>query len=219
MKNFRLLLLLLIFSYAAKSTAQELKEFATEEKKTTIKNSTNFIPDGYEIVTENNKDNICIADFNNDTILDFVVLLASGENNKAYANSKDIRLAIFEGQNDGTFKLKNQTGNLTYAFIYYSIADRLSVDAKNTIHLKHQSMRHDYILKIKYQNTTKDYVLIGAEYANYGSGISSREHSSTNFITGERIFKGPKNKITKVATKLKPIAIISDDTVYDLISD
>ena len=69
-----------------------------EEVKSKIKRFNDFIPSDYELVISRNELNKVMSDFNKDGISDYAVLLASGKNDRDYSNTKDVRLAIFEGQ-------------------------------------------------------------------------------------------------------------------------
>ena len=130
----------------------ESKENITIEKKSI----DNVIPNGYEVVFSGNKPNQKKADLNKDGIDDYVILLTNGTKNDEYSNTTNVKLTIFEGQKDGSFILKNETGNLTYAFIYNSLDARIEITDTNIISVKHQSMRHDYELKFRYQNKNLD---------------------------------------------------------------
>ena len=168
----------------------------------------------------NNKQHKITADLNNDGISDYVVLLASGKNSKNYSNSKNVRLAILEGQNNGSFKLKSQTGNLTSSFIYMNPSKRIKVANKNVISIKHQSMRHDFELKFRYESKYKNYMLIGSEYNNYGNAIhDGAGNISSNFLAGKRVSTIGGKKTIEIAKELKPISAVDDYNIYELISE
>lgn len=219
-----LISILLISCNNSEKKNKPVKENEILKEKAEIKTHaiTEFIPNGFEIVQSENEPNKIMSDFNNDGISDYIVLLASGKNNKDYSNSKDIRLAIYEGVNNGNYKLKSKTGNLTSAFVYNNLHKRvINVVNKNVISLKHQSMRHDYELKFRYENKYKDYMLIATEYNNYGSGGQSGRNVSTNFISGKRIstIDNEKRITNNIVKELKPISTINDDNIYYLISE
>lgn len=197
-----------------------LKEKSEQKEKTEIKtdNNTEFIPNGFEIIESGGELNKIRIDLNKDGISDYVVLVASGKNNKDYSNAKEIRLAIYEGKNNGSYELKSQTGNLTSAFLYANSDKRINIVNENVITLKHQSMRHDYELKIRYENKYKNYMLIGSEYNNYGSGGQSGENISLNYLTGKRVstITNGKKTTSNLDKELKPISIINDDNIYEL---
>lgn len=197
------------------------KTLAPKEKaEITMQHINAFIPSGFEIVESGSDVNQVMSDVNNDGISDYVVLLASGKNNKDYANSKNVRLAIFEGQHNGSFKLKSQTGNLTSSFLHTNPSKRINVADKNVIQLKHQSMRHDYELKFRYESKYKNYMLIGSEYHNYGNAMQDGAGTiSSNFLEGTRISTIDRKKTTKIEMKIKPISAIDDHTIYELISE
>jgi len=198
-----------------------LKQTAKQKEKVeiTMQNINGFIPTGYEIVESGNDLNKVMSDLNDNGISDYVVLLASGNNNKDYSNSKNVRLAIFEGQNNDSFKLRSQTGNLTSSFLHTNSNKRIKVVNKNVIKLKHQSMRHDYESKFRYESTYKNYMRIGSEYNNYGNAMQDGAGNiSSNFVAGKRISTINRKKITKVDTELKPISAIDDSNIYELIS-
>ncbi len=189
-----------------------------EEVKSKIKRFNDFIPSDYELVISRNELNKVMSDFNKDGVSDYAVLLASGKNNRDYSNTKDVRLAIFEGQADGSFILKSQTGNLTSAFLHVNPNRRIKVARANVISVKHESMRHDYELKIKYDKTYNDYMLIGSEYNNYGNAAKDGAGNiSSNFIEGKRVSTIGKNKTTNLDKKLLPISAINDGNIYELI--
>lgn len=192
-----------------------------KDNREEIKHNVNdYIPNGYEIVVSGYEENKIKADLNKDGISDYVVLLTNGSKSKEYSNATSVKLAIFEGQNNGSFKLKSETGNLTYSFIYTNLEQRIKVTNTNVISLKHQSMRHDYELKFRYENTYKDYMLIGSEYNNYGNVIhDGTGNTSTNFIYKERTSIMDETKTTCLDTELKPISEVNDNNIYDLISD
>lgn len=213
------LLLISILLTSCNSIEKENK-LAKEKAEIETKNINDFIPTGFEIVTSGTELNKIESDLNEDGISDYVILLASGKNNGNYSNSKNVRLAIFEGQKDGSFKLKSQTGNLTSSFLHVNPNKRVTIANKNVISLEHQSMRHDYKLKIRYQTKYKNYMLIGSEYNNYGNAIHyGAGNISSNFITAKRISTIKGKKITQLSKELKPISAIDDYNIYALISE
>ncbi|MDN3619610.1 hypothetical protein QWY81_09110 [Polaribacter undariae] len=204
-----------------KSTKTSKQEIAPKENIIVKDNDVdNFIPDGYEVVFSGNESNKIKADLNTDGILDYVILIANGNKKEKYSNATSVKLAIFEGQKDGSFILKNETGNLTYSFIYTNPDVRVKVTDTNIISIKHQSMRHDYELKFRYQNSYEDYMLIGAEYNNYGNAAHvGAGNTSTNFIFGKRTSTIDGNKTSNLDKLLTPISEVNDDNIYDLISN
>ena len=191
-----------------------------EKQNSVVQDLQGFIPEGYAIIRSGGKFNNVKADLNMDGIYDYVVLLSNGTESKDYADATRVTLAIFEGQTDGTFKLKNQTGNLTYAFIYTAVEQRLKVINNTVIILRHQSMRHDYELKFKYEADYEDYMLIGSDYNNYGNAMHiGAGNVSTNFVFGVRNETIDYIKTTYLNTVLQPISVVNADNVYDLISD
>jgi len=197
-----------------------LKEKLEQREKIKMQNINDFIPDGFEIVKSGNDLNKIISDLNKDGILDYVVLLASGRHSQDYSNSKNVRLAVFEGQNNGSFKLKSQTGNLTSSFLLINPGKRIKIVNKNVISLKHQSMRHDYELKFRYESKYENYMLIGSEYNNYGNAMQNGAGNiSSNFLAGKRISTIDGKKTTNVDKELIPISAIDDYSIYELISE
>ncbi|WP_290697745.1 hypothetical protein [Lacinutrix sp.] len=72
-------------------------------------------------------------------------------------------------------------------------------------------MRHDYKLKLRYENKYKDYILIGFEYNNYGNAMQDGAGNiSTNFITRKRTSTIDGKKTTLVDKEVKPISVIND---------
>lgn len=204
-----------------KLTKTSKQEIAPKENIIVKENDVdNFIPDGYEVVFSGNESNKIKADLNTDGILDYVILIANGTKNEKYSNATSVKLAIFEGQKDGSFILKNETGNLTYSFIYTNPDTRITVTDINIINLKHQSMRHDYELKFRYQNSYEDYMLIGAEYNNYGNATHvGAGNISTNFISRKRTSTIDGKKTSALDKILIPISEVNDNNIYDLISN
>ena len=141
-------------------------------------------------------------------------MLVQGNNKTDYSSASDVRLSIFEGQNNGTYSLKSQTGNLTSSFLHSNSSRRIKISNKNVLSLLHQSMRHDYELKFRYEKNRKDYMLIGSEFNNYNSG-----NTSTNFLSGKRIITEKESTTKNIAKGLKPISAVDDFSVYELISD
>ena len=178
-----------------------------------------FIPKGYEIVTAD-KDSIMVqSDLNGDKVSDYAILLSSQTMHNDNLDSTSVVLAIFEGHNDGSYQLKHQSGNLTSAFIHSVFDDILKVKDSNVLSLKHQSMRHDYELKFRYDKKYDDFILIESEYKNYGRGADDSENIKINFLTGTCITTTKdKKSTTKISEELKPLSAISDDSIYILIS-
>jgi len=189
-----------------------------KENKIKLASINELIPAGYEIVESGNELNKIRTDLNNDGIPDYVILLASGKNNKDYSNSKDIRLAIFEGKKNGSYKFKSQSGNLTASFLHINLDKRIRIANKNIIHLKHQSMRHDYELKFKYESKYENYMLIGYKYNNYGNATHEGSRNvDINFLSKKNISTTSEKNRKKIEDKLKPISAINDSNIYELI--
>jgi|GEM_PF-1675556 len=188
-----------------------------KEKDThTIAEINKYLPKGFEVVQFANQQNPNDTDLNDDGISDYIVLMARGVTVEELPMAEDVRLAIFEGQDDGNFLLKSQTGNLV-AFANTTIM----VSNSNVINLAVQSMRHEYKLKFRYESNYQDYVLIGSEYNNYASGMGTGvENISTNFIAGERIaIIDDKKKITHTREELYAISEIDDDSILWIIGN
>jgi len=185
------------------------------------KNIDAYIPKGFEVVKSEEEKFQHIADFNSDGILDYIVLLAKGHEIEDYSDIEDVKLLILEGQENGSFIPKSQTGNLTSTFIYYLSNEILGVLENEVIVLRHQSMRHDFELKIRYEKKYKEYMLIGSEYNNYASGAGTGAGNvSINFLTGKKI-STIDGKITKINIdkNLKPISMINFESAYDFIDE
>ncbi|MFB9053875.1 hypothetical protein ACFFVB_12385 [Formosa undariae] len=180
---------------------------------------SNFIPEGYEIVYFENVPNSVKADLNKDGISDYVVLLSNGSRDIEYLDASSVKIAVLEGQKDGSFKLKGETGNLTYAFLYRNLNQKIKVSSTNVINVKHQSMRHDYELKFRYQKGSQDYMLIGTEYNNYGNAIQKGAgNTSINFISGKRMSTIGGNKTSILDDKFIRISEVDDNSIYELIN-
>jgi hypothetical protein len=104
---------------------------------------------------------------------------------KELENSEDIRIIVFEGTPDGKYIQKAMSGNMTSTFIYNnSSSPQIKVDDKNVIILEHQSMRHHYELKIRYEKEHDNYMLIGSELHNYGNAVHDGSGNiSSNFVS------------------------------------
>lgn len=212
----------------------EEQKFRTEpvpEKVIPITEANKFMPKNYQIVQSEKGPNIVSGYLNNDEYLDFAVLVAKGENLIDYSNSEDVRVLIYEGTDSNEYIKTSQSGNLTKVFIHYNIAPKLKISNKNVINLSHQSMRHHYDLKFRYEKEERNYMLIGSDYNNYGNAAKQGAGTiSTNFLTGKRIenlmdFDTEKEKIYDLPEKilefnkpLIPINKVSYYNVYSLIS-
>lgn len=214
-------LLLILFILTSCHNSKKENKIVTEQKpEQKIKTINDFIPNGFEIAKSGNVPHQEIADLNNDGIFDYIILLASGINDNDYSNSKIIKLTIFEGQSNGTYKLKSQTGNLTSSFLHTNSSKRVEVLNLNEINLNHQSMRHDYSLKFKYIKENKNYMLIGSEYNNYGNSMQGGAGNiSINYLSGKKISTIGGNKTTNVNKELIPISAINDFNIYKLVSE
>lgn len=148
---------------------------------------TNFIPKGYTIVDQN----IVFGDFNGDSFKDFVAIIADGDLNDLDDDNYpgDVRIVIYEGTKEETYIKNAQSGNMTYAFIYEE-GDHIKITKSNIISITHQSMRSDYELKFRFEPGYNTYMLIGAEYSNYGNAyLEGAGEFSTNYLNKTRTIK------------------------------
>ncbi|WP_434036222.1 hypothetical protein [Formosa sp. 4Alg 33] len=214
----------LLHSDALEFITEKNTPFLNQNSNEDVQNSTkmhdilNYIPNGYHLIYFENRPNRVHADLNKDGILDYAVLITDGNRDVGYIDANKVKLAIFEGQEDGAFTLKNETGNLTYAFIYRNLDQNIKVSDSNVISIAHQSMRHDYELKFRYQKERKEYMLVGTAYNNYGNAIhKGAENTKTNFISGKRISTINGTKTTIIEDKFISISEVNDNNIYDLI--
>lgn len=215
MSNLKLLLISILFISC--NNAEKSAQKAKTEIKT--QHVADFIPDGFEIVAYENTPFKIMRDLNKDGVPDYIVLLASGEHTEDYSNAEIVKVSIFEGQNDGSYQLARQTGNLSSAFLHTISDDIIEVVDVNVIRLKHQSMRHDYELKFRYESSYKNYMLIGSEYNNYGNALQDGAGNiSSNFLAGKRLSTFDGQKTINLDKNLQPISAINDTSIYEFIS-
>lgn len=227
---------MLLFASAAcnntKDSAAEQEADHTEAATTdlTLEGITKHIPVEFQVVQTEQGSNFIQSDFNGDNFVDFAVLVAKGENPNNHADSEDVRVLIYHGTDTGDFIKTSNSGNLSSAFVYENPVPQLKLAAGNVIQLSHQSMRHHYDLKFRYESAHKNYMLIGSESVNYGNAVKQGAGTlSTNFLTGTRIenlmdFDEENQKVIDLPEKttsfekaLVPITDVSDLNVYKLI--
>ena len=109
-----------------------------------------FIPDGYKIVTTEKGKNIVLANLNNDSFQDAAVLIAQTNNN--FEDAQDVRIAMLIGTEEGEYKLNSMTGNLTSAFLFNNLTTPQIKVENRVVSAIHQSMRHNYELKFRYES-------------------------------------------------------------------
>lgn len=144
------------------------------------------IPEGLELVTTGEAQNLITGDFNGDNHKDFAIMIAS-ENGRDFQDAEDVRIMIFEGNDKGEFELAAKSDNVGGFFIHYAPTSQLKL-TKNIISLKHQGMRFDHELKYRYNKKLDNYVLIGSEHNDYGNATNDGSGNiSTNYLAGVRL--------------------------------
>lgn len=191
-----------------------------------------LIPDNYQIIDTENGRNLITTDLNNDGIIDFVAIVAKPDKDeKNYEDSEDVRIIIFHGTSKDKYIKKAMSGNMTAAFIYNNLSNpQIEVNNKVII-LEHQSMRHHYELKIRYEKKQDNYMLIGSELNNYGNAVhDGAGNISSNFLSKKRIIDiseydhdleeliTPDPKKETIKNYLIPISAINDSNIYELLT-
>lgn len=197
----------------------------TAQEKATV-NLNEIINDGFQIVQHDRGMNISQVDLNSDGNKDIIALVKKED---------DTRIRIYESDGQGNYSLRTQTGNLGSHFTHNNDNPQLSMDKSVSSHMvflaTHQSMRHDYILKFRFDDTANDYRLIGSELNNYGNAFhDGAGNISTNFLTGQCIkslmaydeTKGETSTLPKQTIEISKTPLflsdINDDNIYELIS-
>ena len=197
-------------------------------KEESTKDFTNFIADGFEIAVVQNEKKIAFGDFNQDGFQDFVTIVVNSNTNAEDTDPEEVRIAIYEGSENDTYIQKALSGNLTSAFIYNE--NPILKITTPVIRISHQSMRHDYEIKFRFEKKYNDYMLIGSELNNYGNAThDGAGNTSINFLTKTKIkkllecdyekekLKELKPVVTKIEEDLISITQISDLTIYKII--
>ena len=161
------------------------------------------------------------GDFNNDGIIDYVTI-DSTRNNK----STEVKIHIYEGKSKNNFIKKSSSKNLSDEFVFNN-NPIIKITDKGVISFFHQSMRHDYELKIRFEKNYKDYIIIGSEYHNYGNGAYNTSVSS-NYLIKQRIIKETvydkkaeqfvekSLKKENIASEAISLSHLNDDNIYNL---
>ncbi|PKV52280.1 hypothetical protein ATE84_4391 [Aquimarina sp. MAR_2010_214] len=204
------------------------KSSLNTNEEESIKGFTNFIANGFEIAVVQNKKKIVFGDLNQDGFQDFVAILVSSNTNIDDDDPEEVRIAIYEGSEDDRYIQKALSGNLTSASIYN---ENPTLKITSTIlSVSHQSMRHDYEVKFRFEKKHNDYMLIGSEYNNYGNAVhDGAGNTSINFLTKTKIKKISKYDhekeklielkpvVTKIEEDLVSITQINDLNIYKII--
>ncbi|EZH71746.1 hypothetical protein ATO12_06150 [Aquimarina atlantica] len=197
-------------------------------KEKSTKDFTNFIAEGFEIAVVQNKKKIVFGDLNQDGFEDFVAVLVSSNLNIEDNDSEEVRIAIYEGSENDRYIQKALSGNLTSAFIHNE-NPTLKITSP-ILSVSHQSMRHDYEVKFRFEKKHNNYMLIGSELNNYGNAThDGAGNTSINFLTKTKIKKlfaydhekeklnDLKPVITKIEEDLISITQINDLNIYKII--
>lgn len=188
-----------------------------ESTKINYKPVEEFLPSGYKIVPTDKGKNIVLGKLNNDELQDAVVLIA--QSNNQIEEAEEVRIAILTGIDNGEYVVSSISGNLTSAFIYNNLSKPQIKVKKRVISAIHQSMRHDYELKFRYEKGTEQFMLIGSELNNYGNAMNEGAGNiSSNFLAKKRIINlhGESEKTISL-NNLLPLSMINDENVYDII--
>lgn len=189
-------------------------------KKIIFKPIEEFLPDSYDIVRTESGRNLVLHDFNGDGLQDAALIIA--QSNQNLEEATDVRIAIFKGTPTGKYSKSAMSGNLTSSFFFNNLSNPQISVKKNVISVKHQSMRHDYELKFRYEKAKNDFMLIGSELNNYGNAmLEGAGNISSNFLAKKRITKlnGEENKIEELNDDLIPLSSIKDENIYDIIGN
>ena len=201
----------------SKITSHEKHE---KSKILVMKTIKSFIPENYLIVSSDTGLNVALGDLNKDGIQDAVLLLFNS--NTTIEEAHDVRISILLGNQNGEFVPKTKSGNLSSAFIFNNLnKPQISINY-NIISVVHQSMRHDYELKFRYENSYDDFMLIGSEYNNYGNALlDGTENVSSNYLASKRILSlRNKEKInTLLDNGLIALSELNDNNIYSLITN
>ncbi len=216
--------------FSCNSEKKQVLEKEDVKEESSIKDFTNFIAEGFEIAVVQNEKKIAFGDLNQDGYQDFVAIIVNSNTNIEDTDPEEVRIAIYEGSENDTYKQKALSGNLTSAFIYNE-----NPSLKITTHIlsiSHQSMRHDYEIKFRFEKKYNDYMLIGSELNNYGNAThDGAGNTSINFLTKTKVkktleydhekeeLKELKPVVTKIEEDLISITQISDLTIYKIIGN
>lgn len=131
-----------------------------------------------QYVVYNDRENpLIFQDVNFDGVKDMVCILTDTLFSEYDASTY---LAIFEGTTEGTFGKPLMSFN--------DINLRFSISKKGVITLTHQEMRSHIDLKIRYERKYVNYMVIGKDIVNYGSGADN-SNCSFNYLTGKAIME------------------------------
>ncbi|WP_074408691.1 MULTISPECIES: hypothetical protein [Aquimarina] len=227
MKKIKFLFIIMIL-FSCNSNKEHIPIKKDVKQESSKKDFTNFITNGFEIAVVQNEKKIAFGDLNQDGYQDFVAVLVNSNTNIEDADPEEVRIAIYEGSENDRYTQKALSGNLTSAFIYNE-----NPTLKITpliLSVSHQSMRHDYEIKFRFEKKHNDYMLIGSELNNYGNAThDGAGNTSINFLTKTKIKKllaydHEKEKlkelqpvVTKIEESLISITQISDLNIYKII--
>ena len=164
-------------------------------KKDTIKQAmipstsqvAQLIPEGFNLVKNDEGEELVLADFNQDNLID-VALLVEIRGDTTYDWAEEVCLLIALQQKDGTLEKVMVSGNLGGESVSYTDQKHLWAK-KGVLSYLHQSMRHHLELKFRYEPISGHFMLIGKEYQDYGSMSSPPYAESTNYLTGKQIIR------------------------------
>ena len=144
----------------------------------------------------------------------------------SYDTSEEILLVIFTTDRHGQLQVAASSSNLGGEASMYKDGKILSVK-KGVISYHHQSMWHHLSLKFRYEINAGEFMLIGKDYADYGSMKDGPTKVSINYLSGvkltdksawdnktEEIISLPQERKTFKAP-LKPLSSINWETLYD----
>ena len=184
-----------------------------------------IIPPGYTIVQTKEGPDQIKGDLNGDGQEDLAVLIEmQGDEN--YDHSEEVLLMIYSADRHGQLQLASATKNLGGASVAYDDTKKLSL-RKNVLCYHHQSMRHHIDVKYRYDQSVGNFVLIGKDFADYGSIESGPRHISINYLTGVKLINEsiwndeteetealPERK-EKVSKQIREMDLMDWDSLYD----
>jgi len=169
-----------------------------------------YLPKGFHI----HGSEFTHLDFNQDQQMDIATIVENDD--------EEIKIMILEKVNDG-YQLKTQSES----FLLESM--KITTIDSNTLFIYHQSMRHDFNLRFKYEKEQDDFMLIGSMLTSYGSASSPPETYINDFlkketilfsskVTEEDYYESLSPKVIPITKRLPAMKEINDDNVYDFLS-
>lgn len=201
-----------------KKNELQTKQSLIEEQKQKLKGIKfqpveNFIPFMHKIAE---RTDIEIGDLNNDAFQDAVVFL---ENTDIGTDEiPDLKILILLGTEKGKYRQGSKSGDVSSTFSQ----SQAGVTIKNRVitSCQHISMRAHVELKFRYELSKGKVMLIGSEEVSFGNAAGDSGGTiSSNYLTNKRIlkFKGEKEQIIKLNSKLTPLQGINDGIINQIL--